>query len=258
MFTNAFEYLVWDANPGSSIFLLSTWCATDHLYTSSPLPTSPWSRINLVSNPWPASCCLFWSQHVVRSRRDPGVVAADADGAAALLHPHDDDRRVLHPQSRRRHEGSGEERFRHREFIGEPSALGGTTVPGYKARPSLSEPNVFLSKSNNLAYHPGPVSPPGGDGSSIAAKLNPALTEPFSTHFSKKIVSKASFFTLNIGVRYNLFKPILFLSWSRIPKENPFLRIKIWSFPLFRPKLFISRKFTNLWNSWPFVGSGES
>ena len=42
----------------------------------------------------------------------------------------------------------------------EPSVLGGSTGLGYKARP------FFQTNQNNLAYHPGPVSP-DGDGSSL-------------------------------------------------------------------------------------------
>ena len=44
-------------------------------------------------------------------------------------------------------------------------ALGGRTGPGYKARLFWSSPIYFLGIQNNLAYHPGPAFPPGGDGS---------------------------------------------------------------------------------------------
>ena len=47
----------------------------------------------------------------------------------------------------------------------EPSVLGGSTGTGLKAGPFLTKKKSFPIDKNNLAYHPGPVSPPGGDGS---------------------------------------------------------------------------------------------
>ena len=53
----------------------------------------------------------------------------------------------------------------------EPSVLGGSTGSGLKARPFLTKQESFPIDQNNLAYHSGPVLPPGGDGSPLADKL---------------------------------------------------------------------------------------
>ena len=47
----------------------------------------------------------------------------------------------------------------------EPSVLGGSAGPRYKARPFLTYKISFQYKQNTPANHPGPVSPPHGDGS---------------------------------------------------------------------------------------------
>ena len=57
------------------------------------------------------------------------------------------------------------------QINGEPSALRGSTGTGLKARPFWSKAMFFLSIQNNLAYHPGPVPPPGGDGSPLASSF---------------------------------------------------------------------------------------
>ena len=44
----------------------------------------------------------------------------------------------------------------------EPSVLGCSTGPGYKARPFLTEQKSFEINEKNPAYHPGPVPPPSG------------------------------------------------------------------------------------------------
>ena len=49
--------------------------------------------------------------------------------------------------------------------VEEPSVLGGSTGPGQKARAFLTKQESFPTDQNNLSYHPGPVLPPGGDGS---------------------------------------------------------------------------------------------
>ena len=54
-----------------------------------------------------------------------------------------------------------EKSYRKASVNGEPSALGGSTGPGLKARPFWSKPNYFRCIQNNLAYHPGPVLLPG-------------------------------------------------------------------------------------------------
>ena len=49
----------------------------------------------------------------------------------------------------------------------EPSVLGGSTGPGYKARPFYTVQTFFHSNQNNPVNHPGPVLPTGGDGSPL-------------------------------------------------------------------------------------------
>ena len=49
----------------------------------------------------------------------------------------------------------------------ETSVLGGSTGPRKKARPILIKQKNFLIDQSILAYHPGPVSPPSGDGSQL-------------------------------------------------------------------------------------------
>ena len=43
----------------------------------------------------------------------------------------------------------------------------GSTGPGSEARPFWPYQNNFQNNNNNPAYHPGPVLPPGGDGSPL-------------------------------------------------------------------------------------------
>ena len=51
------------------------------------------------------------------------------------------------------------------------SVVGGSTGPGYKAWPFLTKQKSFPIYQNNLDYHPGPVSPPNGDGSPLAPEV---------------------------------------------------------------------------------------
>ena len=51
----------------------------------------------------------------------------------------------------------------------EPSVLGGSTGPGEKARHFYTKKKSFPIDQNNLAYHPGPVSRSGVDGSPLVA-----------------------------------------------------------------------------------------
>ena len=66
----------------------------------------------------------------------------------------------------------------------EPAAKGGSTGPGWKAKPFLSKPNFSSVKDNYLAYHPGPISPPGDDGS------------PLKEHFRKVMACSSPDFSL--------------------------------------------------------------
>ena len=50
--------------------------------------------------------------------------------------------------------------------MGSHHPLGGSTGPGKKLSRFVLK-NLLVKNKNNLAFHPGPVSPPGGDGSPL-------------------------------------------------------------------------------------------